>query len=268
MKKINYKKKINQKYLKLLLFILLIIIFYYYFEETENYITSINTRTLDKDGFCVLYNKEYTEIPDTEIYNKEIPIIPCKKLKEDVLSILSDNYVFIDYIYKINDGVLSTFHRDITSSKNIYNTTYPVYSLILYKYEGKLLSVCPGSNKTYPFVWSRIVNIEGKTGTAFLFDCDLLHAGCINNCKKRHVIQYKLCHKNDLHKLSHLYGIRSEKIDICKLSLYNTIIRKLSYYFELPINYIFYPLMIKRENKNTIIGRIQSFIPIKYYNNI
>ena len=251
-------KKINKKYLKLLFFFLLIINFYYYFEETENYITSINTRTLDKDGFCVLYNKTYAEIHD----------IACKKLKEDVLSIISDNYVFIDYIYKINDGVLSTFHRDITSSKNIYKTTYPVYSLILYKYEGALLSVCPGSNKTYPFVWSRIVNIEGKTGTAFLFDCDLLHAGCINNCKERHVIQYKLCHKNDLHKLSHLHGIRSEKIDVCKLSLYNTIIRKVSYYFELPINYIFYPLMIKRENKNTFIGKIQSFIPIKYYNNI
>ena len=72
----------------------------------------------------------------------------------------------MDYIYKINDGALSTFHRDVTSSKTIY----PVYTLILYKYDGELLSVCPSSNTTYPFVTSRIVNVEGKSGTCFLFD--------------------------------------------------------------------------------------------------
>ena len=44
--------------------------------------------------------------------------------------------------------------------------------------------------------------------------------------------------------------------------------RKLSYYFQLPINSILYPLMIKREDKNTIIGKIQSVIPITYYNNV
>ena len=258
------KTKKNKNYFKpfvfftfLFLLLLLLYILYYYFEETENYITSINTRTLEKDGFCVLYNKTYAETRDA----------PCKKLKEDVLSVLPNGYVFIDYIYKINDGALSTFHRDVTSSKTIYKTEYPVYSLILYKYEGELLSVCPGSNKSYPFVWSHILNVEGKSGTAFLFDCDLLHAGCINNCKERRVIQYKICHKDDLHRLKHLQGIRNEKMDVCKLSLYNTVIRKSSYYFEMPINYIFYPLMIKRENANTIIGKIQTFIPIKYYNN-
>jgi hypothetical protein len=238
-------------------FIMLFII-YYYVEETENYITSINSRTLEKDGFCVLYDSVYTDTINE----------PCNKLHEDVLSQLPDGYVFIDYIYKINDGALSTFHRDVTSSKTIYKTEYPVYTLILYKYDGELLSVCPNSNTTYPFVWSRIVNIEGKSGTCFLFDCDLLHAGCTNYCKERHVIQYKLCHIDDIHTLSHLHGIRKEKKDICSLSLYNTTMRKLSYYFELPINSILYPFMIKRENKNTVIGKIQSFIPIKYYNNV
>jgi len=42
----------------------------------------------------------------------------------------------------------------------------------------------------------------------------------------------------------------------------------MSYYFQLPIKSILYPLMIKRENKKTIICNIQSFIPIKYYNNV
>jgi hypothetical protein len=86
-----------------------------------------------------------------------------------------------------------------------------VYTLILYKNEGELLSLCPRSNQTYPFVWSSIVNVKGKRGTAFLFDCDLLHAGCTNYCKEREVIQYKICHHDDLNKLKHLQGIKKNK---------------------------------------------------------
>lgn len=244
----------NQKYMYILILVLYVV--YYFFEEKENY--KVQSRTIKKDGFCVLYDP---------LYNQTVSE-PCIQLQEDVLSKLPNGYVFMDYIYKINDGALSTFHRDVTSSKTIYNTTHPVYTLILYKYDGDLLSVCPNSNTTYPFVTSRIVNVEGKSGTCFLFDCDLLHAGCTNYCKERHVIQYKLCHQDDIHRLSHLQGIRNEKNDICSLSLYNSTMRKLSYYFQLPINSILYPLMIKREDKNTIIGKIQSVIPITYYNNV
>jgi hypothetical protein len=247
----------QNKYFYILVFLILYIV-YYFFEESEKYTTSIKLRTLEKDGFCVLYNP---------LYIKTISE-PCIKLRNDVLSCLPDGYVFMDYIYKINDGALSTFHRDVTSSKTVYKTNYPVYTLILYKYDGELLSLCPNSNTTHPFVGSRIVNVEGKSGTCFLFDCDLLHAGCTNYCKERHVIQYKLCHEQDLDKLSHLQGIRNEKNDVCSLTLYNSMMRKMSYYFQLPINSILYPLMIKRENKKTIIGKIQSFIPIKYYNNV
>jgi hypothetical protein len=250
------KHKQNKYFYILVLLILYIVC--YFFEESENYTTSIKSRTLETDGFCVLYNPQYVKTISK----------PCIQLQEDVLSRLPDGYVFMDYIYKINDGALSTFHRDVTSSKTIYKTNYPVYTLILYKYNGELLSVCPNSNTTNPFVMSRIVNVEGKAGTCFLFDCDLLHAGCTNYCKERHVIQYKLCHKDDIHTLSHLQGIRNEKNDVCSLTLYNSMMRKLSYYFQLPINTILYPLMIKRENKKTIIGKIQSFIPIKYYNNV
>jgi hypothetical protein len=43
--------------------------------------------------------------------------------------------------------------------------------------------------------------------------------------------------------------------------------RKMSYYFEFPVNYLFYPLMTKRESDDSMIGKIQRMIPIKYYNN-
>ena len=239
-------------------FIIMLLIFYYLFESNETTEESIRIRSLNNDGFCVLYNQTYAI--DTTSY-------PCQQLTSDVLQKLPDDYIFIDYIYKINHVALSTFHRDVTSSKYIYKTKYPIYTLILYKYDGALLSVCPGSNQTYPFVWSSIVNITGKSGTAFLFDSDLLHAGCLNNCNKRELIQYKLCHKDDLHLLSHLQNVNMNKSEKCTTSYSQNIIRKLSYYFEMPINYILYPLMIKRENTNSIIGKIQTFIPITFYNN-
>jgi hypothetical protein len=239
-------------FLFLLSFLFIIYSIFYFIETNEDYTISINKRTLERDGFIVLYDKNY----------------PSAKLADDVLDKLPDGYQFIDYVYTIEDAALSLFHRDVTSSKNNYKTKYPVYTLILYNYDGELISLCPGSNKTYPFVFSRIVNITGVKGTAFLFDSDLLHAGCKNNCKDRNVIQYKICHKEDLSKLSHLNGVRTTKKQKCKITLYEYCLRKISYFCEFPINYFLYPLMIKRENDNTILGKIQSYIPLGYYNNI
>jgi len=253
----NSKIKKRPFWIWIILIVLFFIIVFYFFETDEIYETSIKTRTLREDGFCVLYD---------ETYSKQSKYFPCDKLRDDTLDMLPEGYVFIDYVYKINNVALSTFHRDVTSSKNIYKTSWPVYTMILYKYEGELLSVCPRSNETYPFVWSSIVNIQGRPGTVFIFDSDLLHSGCVNRCKKRQVIQYKLCHRSDLSKLGHLHGIRKTKTDVCQDDIYGMVMRKLSYYFEMPINYYLYPLMIKREDENSILGKIQSVIPLTYYN--
>lgn len=241
-----------------ILSVLIVYITYYSFESDEYFEQSILTRTLETDGFCVLYNP---------VFAKDTVDFPCAELNDAVLDTLPPDYVFIDYIYKIHDVALSTFHRDVTSSKNIYKTQHTVYTLILYKYDGELLSVCPNSQSTYPFVWSNIVNIMGKSGTCFLFDCDLLHAGCNNKCRMRNVIQYKLCHKDDLPLLAQLRGVRAEKTEKCEITVYNLFLRKLSYFFEMPINYLFYPIMTKRESPDTIVGMIQSVIPLQYYNN-
>jgi hypothetical protein len=228
-------------------------------EYYEEYTESMKIRTLETDGFCVLHDPYYSE---------NTTDLPCNKLKRDILNKLPKDYLFIDYVYKINNVALSTFHRDVTSSQHNYNTNYPVYTVILYKYTGDLLSLCPRSNHDYPFASSPIYNVSGHPGTVFLFDSDLLHAGQTNRCKDREVVQYKVCHKSDVTKLRHLNSIRAEKTDICTLSFYKEVMRKCSYYFEFPINYLFYPLMIKRENPNSIVGFIQNFIPLSYYNNM
>jgi hypothetical protein len=255
-------RKKTHKYTNIIVLIIIIVLIvymlYYNTEEYENYQESIKKRNLEKDGFCVLHNPKYAT--ETKDY-------PCEELTNDVLNLLPPGYVFIDYVYKIKNVALSTFHRDVTSSQHIFNTKHTVYTLILYKYDGELLSLCPGSNKTYPFVTSRIVNVSGNSGTAFLFDCDVLHAGRVNNCKERKVIQYKICHKDDLPKLKSLVGVYKEKTEKCVNNLYVKTMRKLSYHFEMPINYFAYPLMTKRENSNSLIGFIQSFIPMSYYNN-
>lgn len=252
------KNKIN--YIKIFKYIIIIILIYLIFYSIELYEEakdSIKTRTLEKDGFMVFHNDVYNNTTDK----------PCPELEKDILDVLPDGYMFIDYVYKINNVALSTFHRDVTSSQNIYNTKHKVYTCILYKYEGDLLSVCPNSHNTYPFVLSRILNIKGESGTVFLFDSNLLHAGQDNLCKDRNVIQYKLCHVDDIDLLSHLQKVNIIKKEKCTVTLTGYILRKLSYFFEFYINYIFYPFMIKKESSDTFIGKIQSIVPINYYNN-
>jgi len=246
------------KTLLILAIVFIMYILFYVIEINETSIDSSKWRTLSKDGFCLLYNP---------LYSEKTTLFPSKELENDILNELPQDYVFIDYVYKINNVSLSTFHRDVTSSQYNYKTDYPVFTAILYKYSGDLLSICPASNITYPLCWSHIHNISGYTGTVFLFNCDVLHAGQINNCKEREVLQYKICHKDDLNKLKHLHGIKKEKTDICTLSFYNLFMRKMSYFFEFPINYIFYPLMIQKESENTTIGFFQKYIPIGFYNN-
>ena len=232
----------------------------YYCQEKDVHIYQCQYN-LAKDGIRILYNPRYA---------KETKDMPSTGLQTDILRELPEGYQFMDYIYKIENNSLSTFHRDVTSSKSIFQTKYPVYTVILYKYDGELFSFCPRSNHTYPFVWSLITNVSGKKGTVFLFDSDLLHAGGNPSGVKREVVQYKVCHLEDLERLRELSGVRMDKKELSgenSFSISNAFLRKASYFFEMPINYFCYPLMIKRQNSDHWIGKIQEMIPISFYNN-
>jgi hypothetical protein len=220
--------------------------------------------SLSKNGIEIFYNTNY-------LSNESLPNL----LKTDILNILPKNYIFMDYTYTIKNSALSTFHRDVTSSQKLYNTTYPVYTAILYKTGGVLLSVVPYSDIQYPFSINVIHNISGKAGTAVLFNSDTLHCGISNGCNYREVVQYKICHKDDLLLLSHLQGIhkiKDNKKDCVEINnkyekIKLWVERKSSYLFQLPINLLFYPFMTKKYDTNTFYGKIQEYIPLTFYNN-
>jgi len=233
-------------------------IIYFCTEHNESSIVSTTTRTLENDGFKVFKYDDFENVGKN----------PPTEFTEPVLQFLGNDYKFMDYSYAIKNATLSTFHRDVTSSRYLYNCKHPIYTLILYKYEGCLLSICPASNYSYPFVYSQIVNISGPAGTCFLFHCDLLHAGCFNNCKERDIIQYKIVHKDDVEYFPHLQNVHVEKKENnCEDTYYNHFLRKSSYFFELPINTIFSPFLQKKE-QGGIVGHLQDYSSINFYNNI
>ena len=81
----------------------------------------------------------------------------------------------------------------VTSSQYIFNTKYPVYTYIKYYNNGPHISLCPGSHKIVPFNFNKAKIINGNKNDGYLFNCDLIHAGAMNNYKEeRLVMQYKI----------------------------------------------------------------------------
>ena len=122
--------------------------------------------------------------------------------------ILPKDYQLINYTYIIENSAIHTFHRDYTSSKNYNNLTYPSYTMILYLDKSDTgLNIIPGSHidNTYIYIDNPAQKLQFQPGTAIIFDADILHAGSvIHNDIKRHCIQFKIIHKDDIHKLPEL----------------------------------------------------------------
>ena len=89
------KKKVTYNIRYIVFIILLVFLAYYLYESNETVEQSIQTRTLNKDGFCVLQNIVYTTTTD----------FPCPSLREDALRMLPSGYTFVDYVYKIQNVV-------------------------------------------------------------------------------------------------------------------------------------------------------------------
>ena len=233
--KVNIYNSIKKNYKYLIIILILYII-----------ITTIEFNLSDKKKYNARLEKEgFTFV----------------KSKNEALKKLPKNYVFIKYKYIIKGCSLSTYHRDVTSSQYEFNTKYPVYTLITYKNTGQLLSICPGSHKTVPYLYSNGYIINCKKNEYCLFNCDLVHAGAINSFgDKRHVIQYKIAHKNDLDKFKTLFNINKTHIGKCNRNkIYDYCLRKISLLFCYPINHIFTDLL-QNKNEKSIINKIGLYI--------
>jgi len=220
--------------------ILIILIIISYLYESYDYYKYF--RRLDVDGYKVFMKFDMKQI-----------------LKE-----LPENYK-----YQIKGCSLSRFHRDVTSSQTIFKTKYPVYTCITYENTGDLFAVCPSSHKTTPFLFERPLVIRGNKGTTILFNCDIIHAGAINKFgNKRHAIQYKICHKDDLWKLRHLIGIDKTSIGTCNNSwIYEYGLRKISLIYPFFFNHVLTKLLQERPEKDSMLEiLINKFYIGDFYN--
>ena len=260
-------------------FTIVFLLFWWISRETDD--ERPDTRTLDQDGYIVIRDST----------------------KETALSKIPDasNYVYLKYKYIIRGCSLSTFHRDVTSSSYIYNTTHPVYTYIEYTNQTNqpLLSVCPGSHKSTPFLYSSPLTIWGKGTTGILFHCDLVHAGAITYEGKpspviprpptlasaalmprsgvlpihrfgslRYAEQYKIAHKDDIATLAHLQNIHMEKDGDCDISpLYEYMSRQVSWIFSHIANHHFTSYLQTRPD--THIGKmLLSLYGREFYNRV
>ena len=96
--------------------------------------------SISQDGISI-FNLSQDNIQKQICQNRIIP-----EIETQVLELLSEDYVFLDYSYEISNSSLYTFHRDVTSSKTFQNLSYPSYTLIIYFSKGNHLSISEGSN--------------------------------------------------------------------------------------------------------------------------
>ena len=183
----------------------------------------------------------------------------------DILQYLPPDYIVLDYIYVLEGPPLFTYHRDVTSSKTVFKTRHPTYTMIQYFYNGDFLSVSPRSHNAWAYNFP--ITLSGKSGTRILFDCDLVHGGVdAPEDEGRIAAQYKIIHKDDVVVLKHL-----EKVNVSKrgtsVSCFSQIsMRIFSYLFAVPIQWIFLPLL-HAQYTSGLYGFLQSLIPINHYNN-
>ena len=233
-------------YITGIVFIIIILLFFNSFIERDSY---VKHTSLKKDGYLVFNN--------------------C--LKSNVLNSLPNGYEFLDYSYTIKGCILSTFHRDVTSSQYVFNTLHPVYTYIVYYNNGPLLSLCPGSHNTVPLSFSQPVVIYGckdSLTTEILFNCDVLHAGALSDLnEKRYVIQYKIAHKDDMKKLVHLKGIHKVEEGDCKNinEFYQLFLRKISLMCPYVFNHLF-TQYLQEDQKSEFSDLMLKIYGKKFYN--
>jgi hypothetical protein len=228
--------------------LLSILFFYLLAPPQETHLRPNTTTDLQKDGF-VTYTSNGQDF------------------KLDTLLRLPPDYIFLNYSYTIQGTSLVTWHRDVTSGQQYFGTRYPTYTAILYLCSGDLLTVSPGSHRTFPFSYGAPLIIRGGIGTMVLFNADLLHAGAPNKLgNDRIAVQFKIAHADDLPFLTHLQGIHARKIESNNMYGFKDMVRRwFSWKFSWITNTALYPFMQRRHGG--VMGALQYIANMDFYNN-
>ena len=238
----------------LFLIILLIIIFILCPNYISSKVVSNNYNfSLENDGF--------------EVFKINVNRFKRNKRQifKEILNRMPDNYVFLDYEYKIVNSTLYTFHRDVTSSQRFQELSYPSYTLIIYLSGGRLLSICPGSYKQ-KYIIDDPISISGSPGTAILFNADSVHAGAMNKTSERIAVQYKICHRADVDKIKHLNSQKIEKKEAVRtFSWIDNYLCRLSHKY-IPVFDTKIGNIIERKTDNDFVNIISQLINVNFYN--
>ena len=171
---------------------------------------------LEKDGVClltqVLSNKELEPLKrcceQGNYKEAKIHLIQHDGLKQRIQHMLSEDYVFQDYIWIIQKSSVHTCHRDNNGDFFNEGQQYPSYTLLIYiedMEKDKCLGVIPEShqdlNHSNVNLTNRVETLSCKKGDAILFNANLIHVGTIQKDHLR--IQMKVTHRDDLDVLSY-----------------------------------------------------------------
>jgi hypothetical protein len=247
------------------LFILLIFVFtpLYLIENRPDSTDStyFDKLSIQQDGIRV-FNLSQDNIQKQIVQNKIIP-----EIERQVLELLPEDYVFLDYSYEISNSSLYTFHRDVTSSKTFQNLSYPSYTLIIYFSNGNHLSISEGSNTTC-FITPTPTTIFGDIGQSILFDSDMVHAAALNTTTERYCKQYKICHKEDIDKLNHLNNQHIRKREqIQYITYFQKLLRLLSHKYIPLFDNKQIGKFIERKHNNYIVKLFSKIFKLDFFNN-
>lgn len=195
------------------LFIIIILVIVCVFNKQ-----AITTRNLSlkEDGCCILKNvisaneiEEFHALCEKGNYKKVKELIQTNtSISKKIHSVLSDDYIFQDYIWIIQKSAVHTCHRDNNGDFFNEGQQHPSYTMLLYLEDmDKCLGVIPKSHKSQ---YSHVVNFTNavehvlcKKGDVILFNANLIHVGALNDRHDNIRIQMKLTHKDDINILSY-----------------------------------------------------------------
>ena len=201
--------------MKLIFFILLLILVVVGITTTQ-YVNKNKRYDLKEDGCCVLknvidkneidklhsmcVNGDYKQVKENIIQNKEI--------HDKLHKIISDDYIFQDYIWIIQKSAVHTCHRDNNGDFFNEGQQHPSYTMLLYLEDmDKCLGVIPTSHHSeYSYMVNFTNSVEHllcKKGDIILFNANLIHVGALNPRHDNIRIQMKLTHKDDIEVLSY-----------------------------------------------------------------